>query len=207
MPSDKVGLRFCRDNLEENSKNLEISSIIHDVYYSNKTPPFRQRILFLISTLFSFLSIFLIGKIQVDNFNALVNNRTLNLNETLPICQAININNVNYFSVALAFLLILLYVTMYKRRVFLIKLCRFRNMGLPMIVSCWNKTDRLYTSLTYGVIAFNIYAILRDSELVQNNNSKSDLKSIDVTGLIRLLYKIFEMLVIGLSNKKIDFLT
>ena len=68
-----------------------------------------------------------------------------------------------------------------------------------MIVSCWNKSDRLFTCLTYGIIAYNVYRIIRDS--IGSSQSLYTLTGVDdPSGLLRLLLKIVEIIIIGLSK-------
>ena len=72
----------------------------------------------------------------------------------------------------------------------------FYFLGLPMIVSCWNKTDRIYTSIVYGAIAFNIFGIVRDS---LNGASKTLFTGVpDPSGLLTLLSRVIQMFMIGI---------
>ena len=88
---------------------------------------------------------------------------------------------------------------MYKRREFLVKKYQFRNIGLPMIVSGWNKTDRFNTSMVYGYMAFSVFAIIypglsNTSEILKNANIT------DITGLLKLLIKTVEVIILGFSK-------
>jgi hypothetical protein len=68
-----------------------------------------------------------------------------------------------------------------------------------MIVSCWNKENRLFSSFIYGLIALNIFEMLFNSLLGKSNSSK--LYSFeDPSGLLSLLIKIIEIILIGLSK-------
>ena len=138
---------------ELNKKNqIEISNIIHEVYYNNQIPRLSQQILFLISFVLSIVAIYFIGTLQYEEYHSLILNKTSDLNKTQIFCGNISKANINLVSTPIAIFLILLYVVIYKRRVFWTQKFKYRNIGLPFIITCWNKSDRMYTSLTYGII-------------------------------------------------------
>ena len=68
-----------------------------------------------------------------------------------------------------------------------------------MITSCWKKTDRFYTSLTYGLIAFNVFTIAKNT-INSKSLSKKILPFTDPTGLLPLIFKIIEVLIVGISK-------
>ena len=204
-------MSFRRKEPEEGDiyRNVAINNIIDELYQSNKTPPLTQFILFSISIVTSAFLVFEIGKWQYDEYENIVNNKSLEQNTTYfndtssVLCQYINYYNINLYSTSVSVFLIILYILIYKRRVFKVKTFLYRNIGIPMIVSCWNKSDRLYTSFTYGIIAFNIYGIVRDELLGSKyENQNAFKKDDDVFGIDALAFNIFQVILIGISKFK-----
>ena len=68
-----------------------------------------------------------------------------------------------------------------------------------MITSCWSKSNRFYTCMVYGVIAFNIFNIVK-STLNKTNAQTQLVKVNDPSGILKLLVKITEVLCVGISN-------
>ena len=136
----------------DKANEVKISSMIYDAHLFNSIPIFRMLILLLISFFLSAYFIFDIALHQYDQYNNYINGNNADWNETKEICKFNFYSNLNVTSIILVIPLIILYILIFKRRVFLSGTFKFRNIGLPSIVSCWNKSDRLYTSLTYGII-------------------------------------------------------
>ena len=209
-------------NEKENEceNNEEISNIVHDTNQDNRTTQVLRIIVFLISCAISITVVILIGFLQYHQYENIINNKTSGIGKKSFICRAIDTDNINVISSIAAALLILLYIFIYKRRVFLVDKFKYKNIGLPAIISCWNKSDRLYTSLTYGVIAFNIYGIINttigfkggDQEETANNTIGSEglnktvitninaLYILNKLGLASLFYRILKVLLIGISK-------
>ena len=67
-----------------------------------------------------------------------------------------------------------------------------------MIVSCWNKENRLFSSFIYGLIALNVFEILINTLQGKSNDPKIyNFK--DPSGLLSLFIKIVEITLIGFS--------
>jgi hypothetical protein len=110
-----------------------------------------------------------------------------------------NENYINVFSIPIAGCLIIFYIFLFKRRVFLRNKFKYRNIGLPMVVSCWNKENRFFSGIIYGLIALNVFEILTNT--IQDNSNSSKIYSFeDPTGLLSLLIKMVEIILIGLSK-------
>lgn len=198
MLLSELNFKFNRNN--DKIDDAEINNIIYDAYLFNIIPPFKKFILLLISIFLSIFCIFSIGEYQYNEYNKFVNGKLADLNETVESCNNLNYANINIISTSSVIPLLILYILMFKRRVFLSRMFKYRNIGLPMIVSCWNKSDRLFTSLTYGVIAFNVYLVVRDTLNAQVRTLSSLIIVDDPTGLLKLIVKIIEVLLIGISN-------
>jgi hypothetical protein len=157
----------------------------------------RSRLVFSLSTLLALGAVFSIGTLQYDEYFAYINDRLDYIGQTKLFCNRVNLANIDIISTPIAAFLILIYIILYKRREFLRDKFRYRNFGLPMIVSCWNKNDRLFSAFTYGLIAFNVYNIVRNS-LDDNKNSTKILNGVkDPSGMLPLLVKVLEMFLIG----------
>lgn len=157
----------------------------------------RSKLVFFLSSFLAISVIVTIGLLQYDEFIAYVNERYEYIENSKSVCSKIEFSSIDVVASPIAGFLILLYIIIYKRRVFLRDKFRYRNIGLPMIVSCWNKTDRLFSAFTYGLIAFNVFGIVKGSLNKTNGlNQLTDVK--DPTGLLPLLYKVFQVLLIGI---------
>ena len=97
---------------------------------------------------------------------------------------------------------LVLFVIMYKRRVFLRGKFKYRNIGLPMITSMWNKSNRFYTAVTFGLIAYNIYNIVMSVFNAGSSQSDIDIRNLnDRSGIVKLLFRICQVIVVGISKK------
>jgi hypothetical protein len=189
--------------LESNEKikmreSLKTSHVIYEAYRQRDLEgKHRTRLVLILSCLLSLAVIAAIGLLQYDEYFALIHDRIDYINQSKSFCNATQLANIDIISTPIAGALILFYIVLYKRRVFLRTKFKFRNIGLPMQISCWNKRDRLFTAFTYGLIAFNVYNIVRNS-LQNNKNSKRIIPFKDPSGILNLLVKIMEMFLIGI---------
>ncbi len=128
-----------------NAKNeTEVLMKTSDVIYEHNRiqkleKPFYIKIVFLISCLLSICSIIIICMLQYDKYFANINQRYDYLNETRGFCDKSELSTIDIISTPIAGFLIILYIIIYKRRVFLRNRFKYRNVGLPMVVSVWNK--------------------------------------------------------------------
>ena len=76
-----------------------------------------------------------------------------------------------------------------------------------MITTSWSKTNRFYTACTYGLIAYNIYVIVLS--VLNSGESKSDIdlkRTKDPSGILKLLFRITQVLVVGIRKIKLLFI-
>ena len=74
-------------------------------------------------------------------YYANINQRYDYINQSEAFCNIIQFSEIDVISTPISFLLIIMYILIYKRRVFLRNKFKYRNIGLPMIVSVWNKVN------------------------------------------------------------------
>ena len=187
---------------EDLNRKVEINRLF-EVFQSNRTPFLIQIMLFLISICVTIVLVVYIGKWQIDEYQKFINNKnSTDYEKSISLCDEMNYFNINVFSTSVSFALIVLYIFIYKRRVFQVKTFRYRNIGIPCIVSCWNKSDRLYTSLTYGIIAFNIYGIVKDDLFKSEKNFEKEkfITEADEYGFAALGIRIVQVILIGISK-------
>jgi hypothetical protein len=116
------------------------------------------------------------------------------------ICNTLNYWNFDIVPTSIAIGLMLIYTIMSKRRSLLTRQLGCRYLGLPNVISVWAKTDRFYTSIIYGRIAYEIFEILIGR--VSGNDGPIfyfDTK-IDPSGILPLLMIIVKVLLIGLRK-------
>lgn len=156
----------------------------------------RSKLVLLLSTILAISAILTIGLFQYDEFFAYINDRFDYIDDTKAFCNQLDLANIDIVSTPIATFLIIMYILLYKRRVYLRRKFKYRNIGIPMVVSCWNKSNRLFSSFCYGLIAFNVFNIVRNS-LISNNNTTKYFHFKDPTGLFPLLMKVIEVFFIG----------
>lgn len=191
LPSQKQQAAAAADSREHTSEP------IYETYRREQLEGnIRSRLVFFLSTFLAISAIIAIALLQYDEFIAFINDRDDYIERTKLLCNQIEFSNIDLVATPIAFFLILLYVLIYKRRVFLRSKCRYRNIGVPMIVSCWNKTDRMFSAFTYGLIAFNVFGIVKDS--LNGSDSFKKISTVkDPTGLLALLYRVCQMFLVG----------
>jgi hypothetical protein len=169
-------------------------------FYKNNNSRIKPYLLTIISLIITVSSIILIIFLQYDNYYSLINgNFTIaGQNQNEGLCFEKD-NYINIISTPIAIFLVIFYLFIFKRRSFLVNKFKYRNFGLPMIVSAWNKENRLFSSFIYGLIALNVFEILNNT--LQGKSNSSKLYSFeDPTGLLTLVIKIIEIILIGLSK-------
>jgi len=149
---------------------VHTSHIIHEKYRQRKLEgAYRSKIVFLISIILSIAAIVLVGILQYDEYFAYINQRYDYINSTRNLCDRVDVSNIDMVSTPLAAFLLIIFIIIYKRRVFLKNKFKYRNIGLPMTVSLWNKTDRLYSGLVFGLLAFTVFGVVKNSFLGKKN--------------------------------------
>ena len=98
----------------------------------------QNRIVYFVSLLLAATSIVIIYLLQYDEYFVYIN-QTYDKNQTKRFCDSSKAYQIDLISTPIAAALILFYILIYKRRVFLRNKFKYKNIGLPMIVSCWNK--------------------------------------------------------------------
>ena len=99
----------------------------------------RVKLNFGISILLALGFVLAVFFIQFDEFTANLNDRDDYVKKAKSFCETSQFADIDIISTPIAASLIILYILIYRRRVFLRNKYKYRNIGLPMIVSCWNK--------------------------------------------------------------------
>jgi hypothetical protein len=187
----------------------ETSAIIYENYRRKRleTMPLNLGI-FICSILLAICITLLIMFINYGQVDDVINVRTEILDKELESCNYIAYGVIDFVSTPIAVCAVILFILIYKRRVFLRDKFKYRNVGLPMIVTTWSKTNRFYTAVTYGLIAYNIYEIVL-SVLKFDANGPSqadiDIRNLnDKSGIVKLLFRVTQVILVGISNM-IDF--
>ena len=185
----------------KNDPRLHTSRVIYEKNRKRKLQgKVRSILVFSVSIILTLVTIALMGVLQYDDYFAFVNQRYDYLIQFKDYCDTINFGNVDVISTPIAGFLTIIYIVIYKRREFLVDKLRYRNIGLPMITSCWSKQYRFYSAIVYGVIAYNVFNVIKN--LLIPNEHQIKLPFEDPTGLLKLLIKIFEVIMIGISKLK-----
>jgi hypothetical protein len=144
---------------DENESNP--SDIIYQRYRNKKLEKKELNILIILSSIILAAgSILTIVFLNVDQAYASFNKRTDYLNAQGFLCDKFNTGVIDIICTSISTILIIIYIIIYKRRVFLREKFKYRNVGVPMINSSWSKTNRFYTSIVYGLIALQVYIVI-----------------------------------------------
>ena len=156
----------------------------------------------IVAVLGIFVSIALlavIGILQYDVYDSFLKIKNTYILYSGIVCFAVDIGGIDIVTTPVAFLLIIIFTIIYKRRSFCINRCSWKNLGLPSIVSLWKKTDRTYTAFVYGRIAYEVFRIIQGLITKPINSYKITLPDgTDPTDLFKLLMRIFEVIFIGI---------
>jgi len=181
------------------------SDIIYETYRQRRVD--RKHIhanksLFSVSLLIAFASILTVFYVIYDQYTDYYNGKDNYLNATSVYCHTSRFGSIDTVTVTIASIILLVFISVYKRRVLLVGLYKFQNIGLPMLVSVWNKTDRLNTMLIYGLISQNVFQVVANSLLGDSNGLASAIRKNvnDPTGLLLLFAEVFEVLLLGISK-------
>jgi hypothetical protein len=187
----------------------ETTNVIYERYRRKRLQTIPLNIgIFICSILLAICTTFLIIFINYDQVEAVLNLRTDYLDAENASCNKIVYGVIDLISTPIAVAVLVLFVIMYKRRVFLRGKFKYRNIGLPMITTTWNKSNRFYTSVTYGLIAYNIYNIVLSVLNSGASQSDIDIKNVnDKSGIVKLLFRICQVIVVGISKKNKRFYT
>ena len=126
----------------------------------NKKSKIVNLILIILSICLAIFCLASITILQYENYAALIRNDSNFSSNAKALCFLRN-NYIDPVSTLISLILIIFYIVLYKRRVFGKTKFKYRNIGLPMITGCWNKNDRLFTCLVYGLISLNVFEILK----------------------------------------------
>ena len=91
----------------------------------------RRKAILILSIFISFCAIAIIAFLQHDELSAYHAQRMDYINSSHIFCNIVDIANVDIISTPLAMSIVVFYIFIYKRRVFLRNDYKFRNIGLP----------------------------------------------------------------------------
>ena len=168
------------------------SDVIYEFYCHKKQVGVTcSRIIFCISIFMAIIGITLIGIIQYHEYYLVVVEGVSHntIEDSKKFCNDSTVGNIEYVTTSIATTLIFFYILLYKRRVAMRNKFEFRNIGLPMITSLWNKSDRFFHCFTYGLIAFNVFSVIISEAPINSKN--------DPTGILYILYQLVTVLVVG----------
>jgi hypothetical protein len=125
------------------------------------------------------------------------------LTKIIEPCSNIEASGLNVITTSISAFLIIIFTILYKRRSCCLNKFKCSNFGLPMIISLWNKTERIHSALIYARIAFELYILL--AGLLPPASKTLPLITLppgvtDPTGLFNLLVKIIAIILIGLRK-------
>lgn len=145
-------------------------------------------IVFFSSLLLSILMLLSIALVQNNEYNQYIKSKNSSSpRENSNICKTL----VHYdvIRTPISSIILLVFIIMHKRRSFLISICDWKNIGLPMIVSVWKKSDRAYTSLVYGTIAYQVFQLF-ESLIEETSANKSKITD-GINEILNILLKVF----------------
>jgi hypothetical protein len=132
---------------------------------------------------------------EIKNKNLLTSNMTI---AETNLCKILKNEFVmDVYKVPFAFLLLAIFVILHKRRSFCINNCSWKNIGLPMTTSLWKKSDRMYSSLVYCIISFQVFKII-ENKIV--DSSKPFGLERDYFGLLYLIELLLRVFLIGIRK-------
>jgi hypothetical protein len=197
--SKKVGTNF-NPTLGQKDRLRETCEVIYERHRRQKLEKkFFKLVVFLISIILSIGTILIISFVNYDMVFAIQNKRTSYIDSVTASCDSITYGVIDLISTPMAIVLLLMYIVLYKRRVFLVNKFKYKNIGLPMLVTVWSKSFRFNYAMVYGLIAQNIVEIVIST--LGLTQADDDIKAInDPTGLIKLLFTVAQVILVGISE-------
>jgi hypothetical protein len=194
----KIGTEMESLNHQDNLKFT--SDIIYEYYRRGKLrKTYFNSMIFFISILMSIGTIVIISFVNYDEAFAAKNHRNDYLESSHSACKKNSYGLINLISAPVAIALLIFYIVLYKRRVFLREKYKYKNIGLPMILSVWNKSLRFNTAMVYGLISFRIVEII-SSTLLKSQADVDIENAKDPSGILKLLFRIAQVILVGISK-------
>lgn len=181
---------FFRDSFSKNT-------IYHQFRIERLLGKYNFYFYILTGLLLTISAIIAVNLLQQDEYAAFMNNRNDYLESAKSFCELYDLNNINLISTSMAAFVTLINVILHKRRKFLKD--KFKYFGLPMISSIWNKRNRFNNCITYGVVGYQVFTVVRNTFRGKSNADRL-LNFDDITGLLPMLIRFGEVLLIGLSR-------
>jgi hypothetical protein len=130
--------------LKPNNSYDDVLRATSEVIYENHRKQvlegkIRTKLVFIPSVLLAASLIVIICFLNYDEYFAYINQRDDYVNSANDICGSLRFKKIDIISTPIASFLLILYALIYRRRIFLRNSFKYRNFGLPMIVSLWNK--------------------------------------------------------------------
>jgi hypothetical protein len=199
MMNNQINLR-TKNALEFDQKDSlkETCDVIYERYRRNKLEKnYLKLIRFLISLVLSIGTIVLISLVNYDVVNAVKNNQTKYLDSVQETCNKITYGVIDLITTPVSIALTVFYVIIYKRRIFLVNNFKYKNIGLPMITTIWNKSFRFNSAMVYGLMAQTVVEIVASDG---SNKADNDIRNVnDPTGIVKLLFQIAQVILVGIS--------
>ena len=187
---------FCQED--------HLKSTCEIIYERHRRKKLEQKyfslIIFSISIILSIGTILCITFVNYDEAFAAKNQRTDYLESTHSSCEKISYGVIDLISTPVAIALVMFYVVLYKRRIFIRDKYKYKNIGLPMILTNWSKSTRFNSAMVYGLIALSIFEIILST--IGNSQADIDIKNTnDPSGLLKLLFRIAQVIFVGISRR------
>ena len=185
---------YHQDNL------MFTSDIIYEHYRRGKLrKTYFNFMIYFISILMSIGTILVISFVNYDEAFAFKNQRNDYLDSSRSSCENVSYGVIDLISTPVAIALLIFYIVLYKRRVFLREKFKYKNIGLPMILSVWKKSFRFNTAMVYGLIALSIVGIIQST--LDKSQADVDIENVnDPSGIVKLLFRIAQVILVGISK-------
>ena len=196
-----------KDTRYNSSTIYLVPSLVETEVKKSKLKNSTKLIIFLSTLILFSMSIIILGVIKneelkyfidiIDSNNSIDENATESFNDQKSICDIVDFSNFSIISHPLSFLLVILYMFIFWRRSCCLKFF-FGRPAPPMIIPPFKKFNRFYSSVIYGLIAFDVFDII-SSAIYKNSASDTIGKLVnDPSGLFKLLIRLVEVFLAAL---------
>ena len=148
--------------------------------HKNLVKKYERTIIIFLSIFLSISLLIIIGLTQYDVYDGYFKQRNFYLIDGAYLCYYINLTDIDCIMTPLSVIILIIFTFLYKRRSCCLNKCTWRNIGLPMITSLWNKTDRTCTGLVYARIAFEVFRLFQNLFTGNSNNTGISNKKIEI---------------------------
>ena len=119
-------------------------------------------IILCLSILLTISLLITIVLIQYDTYDSHLKKRFSYLETGDTLCKYVDSSDTDVVMTPFAGFLLIVFTLFYKRRSCCLNRCKWKNIGLPIIIGVWTKKNRMLSALVFARIAFDVFRLFQN---------------------------------------------